>query len=93
MRTAVPVRQAQGRRYGTQFKVCFLYAPAAVVEKRCRQSLQILTLRRVFLTAPCRRERHNQIMLTPSKRAIFSHLNQVAWTVSILAIRLAILFL
>ena len=56
-------------------------------------NLQIFTLRRVFLTAPSKRTRDNEDQGGNMKRSILLNFNQIAWTLSFFAIRMAILLL
>jgi hypothetical protein len=57
------------------------------------ENLQIFTLRRVFLTAPSKRPRDNQNQGGTMKRGILLNFNQIAWTLSFFAIRMAILLM
>jgi hypothetical protein len=63
-------------------------------ESAMSASLQIFTLRRVFLTAPSKRpsdnENHGGEFM---KRSILLNFNQIAWTLSFFAVRMAILLL
>jgi hypothetical protein len=68
--------------------------PYGAQEAAMSANLQIFTLRRVFLTAPSKRARDNEnhggnFM----KRSILLNFNQIAWTVSFFAIRMAILLI
>jgi hypothetical protein len=56
-------------------------------------NLQIFTLRRVFLTAPSKRARDNENQGGNMKRSILLNFNQIAWTLSFFAIRMAILLI
>jgi hypothetical protein len=68
--------------------------PYGAQESSMSANLQIFTLRRVFLTAPSTPSRDNEnhggnFM----KRSILLNFNQIAWTVSFFAIRMAILLI
>jgi hypothetical protein len=57
-------------------------------------NLQIFTLRRVFLTASSKRTRDNENHGGEfMKRSILLNFNQIAWTLSFFAVRMAILLL
>jgi hypothetical protein len=56
-------------------------------------NLQIFTLRRVFLTAPSKHARDNQNKGGKYEGSILLNFNQIAWTLSFFAIRMAILLI
>jgi hypothetical protein len=65
-----------------------------VQETATSANLQIFTLRIVFLTPPSKRTRDNESHGRRfMKRSIVLNFNQIAWTLSFFAIRMAILLL
>jgi hypothetical protein len=68
--------------------------PYGAQESAMSANLQIFTLRRVFLTAPSKPSRDNENHGGKfMKRSILLNFNQIAWTVSFFAIRIAILLI
>jgi hypothetical protein len=67
--------------------------PYGAQESATSASLQIYTLRRVFLTAPFKRIRDNEDQGGNMKRSISLNFKQIARRLSFFAIGMAILFL
>jgi len=64
--------------------------PCGAQESAISANLQILTLCRAFLTAPSKPTHDNENHGGTMKRSIFLNFNQIAWTLSYFAIRMAI---